>query len=89
MLSQPSIRSVTQGSLAEHFEIFYDPDVIGVRTIMEVIKSAGKAGKLKSSLPNVYTAHHPDKGKEVAKVKCLFVLTACLAVNPSPLPSLF
>lgn len=81
---------MSEGSLAEHFEICYDPDEVGVRTIMEVIKSAGEAGKLKPSLPNVYTAHDPEKGKEVAKVKRLFLLSACLAVSspPSPLPRL-
>ena len=74
------IRQVTVDSLTEKMEIFFDPEVIGLRAIVDAVESRGD-GDFRVVLPNLYTSFSPERSEEVGQVYKLFLWSCIFSVS--------
>lgn len=74
------IRQVTVDSVTDKMEILFDPEIIGLRAIVDAVESRGD-GAFRVILPNLYISFSPDRLEEVGQVYKLFLWSCIFSVS--------
>lgn len=67
---------------ARKVEVLFDPEITGVRTIVDAVEGPGE-GDYSVKLPNPYTSYSPDRAEEVREVYHLLKCALCFSVSSS------
>ncbi|CAM6114505.1 unnamed protein product [Calypogeia fissa] len=73
------VRDVVIVLLSQKVEVLFDPEVTGVRAIVDAIENQGD-GLFVVNLPNPYTSYSPDKNEEVREVFHLLKYAASFSI---------
>ncbi|GBG76969.1 hypothetical protein CBR_g23299 [Chara braunii] len=77
--SLKGIWDVQTDSMRERVEILYEPELVGLRTIVEAIEKEGGGG-FRCTLPNPFARHAPDRSAEIQKIRMLLIWGALLTI---------
>lgn len=80
LMELKGIREVNADELSESIEVFYSPSVVGLRSIVETVKSVEGGNNFLVSLLNPYSSHSPGKQVEVERNRKQFLLCAMFAI---------
>ncbi|BFI30561.1 P-type Cu+ transporter [Marchantia polymorpha subsp. ruderalis] len=64
---------------ARKVEVLFDPEITGVRTIVDAVEGPGE-GDYSVKLPNPYTSYSPDRAEEVREVYHLLKCALCFSI---------
>eukprot|EP01018_Ginkgo_biloba_P029282 Gb_13704 [translate_table: standard] len=77
--SMKGVRGFVVDSLLEKSDILFDPEVIGLRSIVDAIESGG-GGRYKVILHNPYTVYSPNRIEESSQMFRLFITSLTFSV---------
>ncbi|KAJ7520894.1 hypothetical protein O6H91_19G028200 [Diphasiastrum complanatum] len=77
--SLKGVRECFVDIMLEKMEVQFDPEIVGLRAIVNTIEDKGE-GRYKASLSNPYSSYSPDRSKETAAMLRLFMSSLAFSV---------